>query len=161
MNALLKLSLATRLGVKYPNGTYRSERHFLDFVVNGHSIWQLLGKPDMVSVLCFEYVLDETIKAAKRLVLRERANLPNGRRSLYVCSECGDLGCGAITAVIARHGSTITWKDFGYENTYETEIQLDKYTTVGPFNFDAVAYERTVEEAMDRLKTKEGSHPAM
>ena len=37
------------------------------------------------------------------------------------------------------------------ENTYEDNISLDPYSTVGPFTFDATAYERTLSQAMDLL----------
>jgi hypothetical protein len=37
---------------------------------------------------------------------------------IYVCPECGDIGCGAITAVIKDYGSSIVWSDFGYETDY-------------------------------------------
>jgi hypothetical protein len=45
MSALLELIPATRIGVKYPDGSYKSERHFLDFVVSGQSLWEKVGKP--------------------------------------------------------------------------------------------------------------------
>ena len=59
---------------------------------------------------------------------------------------------GAITALVEREGETIKWKAFGYENTYEDNISLDPYSTVGPFTFDATAYERTLAQAMDLLQ---------
>jgi hypothetical protein len=154
MDAILELTPLIRAGVRHANGTSKSERHFLDFVVNGQSLWETLGKRyDMVSILCAEYVADETAKAVNRLLLREKAHLPNDRRPLFVCSECGDLGCGAITIVIEKRSETITWKTFGYENTYEDKVWLDEYSTVGPFTFNATAYERTVLEAMGRFKS--------
>jgi hypothetical protein len=97
-------SPSSQLGV--PSGgnshcTSKSKRHFLDFVVDGKSLWEALGKRhDMVSILCAEYSANETAKALGRLLLDQKADLPNDRRSFFVCSECGDLGCGAITAVI-------------------------------------------------------------
>jgi hypothetical protein len=86
------------------------------------------------------------------LLLNAKADLPNDRRSFFVCSECGDLGCGAITAVVEREGETITWKTFGYENTYEDKILLDAYSTFGPFTFNATDYERTLVQAMNLLR---------
>jgi hypothetical protein len=106
----------------------------------------------MVSILCAEYSADHTEKAVGRLLLNERADLPNDRRSFFVCSECGDLGCGAITAVVERKGETITWKTFGYENTYEDKIMLDAYSSVGPFTFTATAYEAALVKAMDLFR---------
>jgi hypothetical protein len=153
MDSLLELAPLIRAGAQYANGTSKSERHFLDFVVDGRSLWEALGKRhDMVSILCVEYSADEIAKAVSRLLLNEKADLPNDRRSFFVCSECGDLGCGAITAVVERRGETITWKAFGYENTYEDKIRLDAYNTVGPFTFNATAYEHTFVQALDLLR---------
>jgi hypothetical protein len=153
MDSLLELTPLIREGTQNANGTSKSERHFLDFVVDGQSLWEALGeRHDMVSILCAEYSADETAKAVGPLLLNEKADLPNDRRSFFVCSECGDLGCGAITAVVERQGETIAWKAFGYENTYEDKIFLDAHSTVGPFTFDATAYERTLAQAMDLMR---------
>lgn len=152
MYALLQLTLLIRPWVKNANGTSQSERHFLDFVVNGQSLWEAVGKRhDMVSVLCLEYPADKTVKAINRLLLSEKADLPNDRRSFFVCSECGALGCGAITAVVQRQGETITWKNFGYENNYEDNVKLNDYR-LGPFTFNAKTYEHTLLQATDRFR---------
>jgi len=149
MDSLLKLTPLIRAGTQNADGTFKSERHFLDFVVDGKSLWEALGeRHDMVSILCSEYSSDETAKAVGRLLLNGNADLSNDRHSLFVCSECGDLGCGAITAVVERQGEKITWKAFGYENTYEDKIFLDTYSTVGPFTFDATTYEHTLAQAL-------------
>jgi hypothetical protein len=50
MTALLELIPAVRTGIKYPGGSYKSERHFLDFAIDGQSLWEKLQMPDMVSV---------------------------------------------------------------------------------------------------------------
>ncbi len=156
MDSILKLTPLIREGAQNANGTYKSKRHFLDFVVDGKSLWEALGKRhDMVSILCAEHSADETAKAVGRLLLDQKADLPDDRRSFFVCSECGDLGCGAITAVIERQAETITWKAFGYENTYEDKILIDAFSTVGPFTFDATAYQRTLIQAMDLLRCVE------
>jgi hypothetical protein len=64
---------------------------------------------------------------------------------LFICSECGDIGCGAITALVARDGHSIVWKAFGYENNYEKNILFDDYKQIGPFTFDLEHYERTLK----------------
>jgi hypothetical protein len=157
MASLLELAPLTRAGVKNTDGTFKSERHFLDFVVDGQSLWEVVGKErDQVSILCAEYSAEETARAVGRLLLREKAYLPNGRCSFFVCSECGDLGCGTITAVVGRQGETVTWEEFGYENTYEDKIWLDEYSSVGPFTFDATAYESILLQGMNLLTRPTG-----
>ena len=142
-----------RLGVKYPDGRSKSDRHFLDFVINGQSLWEKIGKPkDMVSVICYEYIRQETTKAANRMLLNEDAVIPAGRRSLFICSECGDIGCGAVTALVVRDGHLVVWKDFGYENDYEENISREDYKQIGPYMFDWTAYERAFLRAIDSLK---------
>ena len=60
-----------------------------------------------------------------------------------------------VTAVVERQVETITWKAFGYENTYEDKIFLDAYSTVGPSTFDSTAYEHTLAQALDVLRRAE------
>lgn len=151
----LDLIPAVRSGVKYSARSYRSERHFLDFAVDGESLWEKLRKPDMVSVLCFEYAAGnpgECVKAVNRLLLTEKADHPEDRRSLFVCSECGDLGCGAISSLMVRAGETVIWKDFGLQNNYDNNVELSSYQGIGPFAFDATAYERALLAALDKLQ---------
>ena len=151
-----RLSLAplARAGADLGHGARRAERHFLDFVVNGQSLWQAVAKrTDTVTVLCAEFTPAETVKAVNRLLLTEPAQVPNDRRCIYVCPECGDVGCGAITAAVTKEGDSIVWKEFGHENNYGPEVHLEKYAHVGPFVFDAVEYERTLREGLDRLRT--------
>jgi hypothetical protein len=154
MAALFELAPAIRAGGTLPGGSFKSQRHFLDFLIDGHSLWEQLKKPDMVSALCSEYAtqsLDESVKAVNRLLLLEKADHPSGRRTLFICSECGDLGCGAITSAILRDGGTFIWKDFGLQNNYDDNIALTAYQGVGPFVFDAATYERALVQAREKL----------
>jgi hypothetical protein len=41
---------------------------------------------------------------------------------MFICSEGGDLGCGAITVIVEKHNGAIVWRNFGYENNYENEV---------------------------------------
>lgn len=157
MDTHLELIPATRVGAEYPNGTFKSERHFFDFVLDGQSLWERVGKPnDMVSILCVDYAVEETIQAVNRLLLVEKPDLPNGRRSLFICSECGDIGCGAVTAIVTKVADSFIWEKFGYENNYENHVILDDYLDVGPFTFNAAEYERTLLRALEKLRRGAG-----
>jgi hypothetical protein len=66
---------------------------------------------------------------------------------LYVCSDCGDFGCGALTAKISFHKKTIVWSDFVYENTLEI---WEKYPEIGPYEFDRAQYENEFQKLTNR-----------
>jgi hypothetical protein len=78
---------------------------------------------------------------ARRLVGDLPPARPGGRVVLYVCPECGDLGCGAVTAVVESADGEVVWRDFGWQNDYEPGVDLDMFKGVGPFHFEASQYE--------------------
>src|SRR5829696_1033621 len=48
-----------------------------------------------------------------RVLLGEHPpQLSDGRVLIYVCSECGDLGCGAVSMVVERNDAHVIWRDF-------------------------------------------------
>ena len=121
-------------------GTGRTPRESLDFVVDGQSLLDRLGGPDLVGCLGWGHG-DLERAAVDRLLLRVSSPLPTGRVPLYVCGECGDLGCGAITARIERVADAFVWSDFGMENDYEGEItRYPAWSHVGPFRFHKQEY---------------------
>lgn len=68
---------------------------------------------------------------------------------LYVCADCGDLGCGALTAQISFSENSVVWSDFAYENASET---FEKYPNIGPFEFDKASYMNALEELVKKVK---------
>ena len=70
------------------------------------------------------------------------------RVALFVCPECGDLACGAITALVSRNDHSVQWSDFAYDNGYEAASKLDH---VGPFEFEWAAYFAEIKRADARL----------
>lgn len=81
----------------------------------------------------------------RRLLLLEPGDASDGRASLFVCPECGDLGCGAVTVRVDKGADTISWREFGYENSYERSVDLASFAAIGPFHFDIDAYEKELE----------------
>lgn len=134
----LKLKLAERKS--------GSRVKFLDFVVDGQSLYELLGRQfDTVSCLASWPNTEEFRKAMNRLLLREEADFLNNRRSLYICGECGGLDCGAVSLVIEEKENVIVWRSFGYENTYEDA--LHEVEGVTSFTFDKAQYTQTIEKS--------------
>jgi len=138
--------------VKSQSGTIQSERNYLDFMIDGESLTKL-ARYDLVSVLCREWVPSEREKSVRRLLREEPADFPEGRRSLLVCGECGDIDCGAVSIIIDFSDGRAVWRDFGYQNTYEPHIHRDYLGRLGPFEFDFDEYKTKLIHALDMLKT--------
>lgn len=128
---------------KRKGGIGQSERDFLDFVINDVFLSEKFG--DVVSGIgCFRQ--SESEKTIRRILLEEPADFPNNRRSLYICPECGDLGCGAVSIIIEQRENKIIWRDFGYENNYSNDIM--EYEKIGSFIFDKKEYEKVLTRAL-------------
>ena len=135
-------------GIEGTGSLYQTQRAFLDFVIEGSRLQQVRKNYDMVSPIGWGD-LEEQKKAVERLLLRAPADLPNNRRSIFVCGECGDIGCGALTAVIEEVGDTIVWRDFGYENNYDdASLDLETFSNFGPLVFDKDSYTKTLSQAV-------------
>ena len=129
-----------------PGGAGATERDYLDFVIDGRLLSEQIAG-DFVTPLGWGDASEQT-RAARRLLLDEPADFPNDRRSLYVCPECGDLGCGALSAVIENVDNQIVWRDFGHQNNYEDIVRLDDYRNIGPFVFEAAEYESVIRRVL-------------
>lgn len=125
----------------------RVYRHYMEFVVDGGRLGRLLGphlgRDDWIDggnvpVL----VTDDRLDVDQLDRLLGAPALPDlyGRAVFYACALCGDLGCGAVTAVVEVQGDKVVWRDFGYQNDYEPFEQDDIFGGVGPFTFDRDAY---------------------
>jgi hypothetical protein len=147
----LELALRQRPYVKSPSGTFQSERSYLDFVIDGQSLAERT-RYDLVSVLCKEWALEEREKSVRRLLGEESADFPDKRRSLLVCGECGDIGCGAVSIILHLSDKTVLWQDFGYQNNYAPEIHGEHLKRLGPFEFDLGDYTNKLITALDMLK---------
>jgi hypothetical protein len=142
----LELSWRTREGRQLGGGAYQTQREYLDFVVDGHSLGETLGVAPGGFIGCLGW--GESAyqgELVQRLLLARPAELETGRQVLYVCPECGDIGCGAITAVIDQAGDSYLWSQFGLERNYQLDedsplFDLSEYAAIGPFRFDKQQY---------------------
>lgn len=125
----------------------QTPRKFLDFEIDGQSFYDLLHL-DLISPLGW-FLPEHHQKAVATLILEAPADFPDGRRSILVCGECGDLGCGALSAFVEREGDRIVWRDFLYQNNYDPDIQYggDDYRNLGPFSFDFDQYTEAIGAA--------------
>ena len=126
-----------------PGGPKKRERYTFDFVANELSLFRttIASKSDMSGALSdpkFEPEMARRFNGTTVAALIPEAPISDHRRvALFVCSECGDLGCGAITALVSRAGLDAQWSDFAYENGYEPMSRIEG---LGPFTFEWAEY---------------------
>ena len=131
----LQLLSAIRQG-----GSNKTEREYLDFIISGQSLKRILGaeKADFISSISLETTKEYFKYILNVFRLKEKSELESGRVMLYVCPECGDIDCGAITAVILDVGDRIIWRDFGYETGYGG--LSEKYSNIAAIEIDRQNY---------------------
>ncbi len=137
----LTLGHEHRKGETLKNGSTKVGRKYIDFIVSGQSLGQLFGLPDLDLIGTFGWTENKEYenKQIDEFLGLITPELKTGRTCFYVCPECGDIGCGAITAKIEVTEKNVIWKDFGYENNY-SEPDLTGYKEIGPFTFDKKQY---------------------
>lgn len=122
---------------------YQSEREFLDFIVNDRSLWQLCQQAglDNISCLWIPHLYQADVL---RLLLEAPADFSDGRIALYVCAECGDIHCGAVSVRITQHNNLITWSDFAYQNNYDASMThtLAAFSVIDGVSFEVEAYRK-------------------
>ncbi len=133
----------------------QTAQRFLDFVINGQSLYEKFG--GLISPLGWGPV-EENRSAVARFLCEAEPDFPDNRTSVYICQVCGGLDCGAVSAVIERVQDRIVWRDFGYENTYEDEVNLDDYQGLGPYIFDALEYAEILGSALSAYDGSNGQH---
>lgn len=119
------------------NATHAWE--FYDFVVDGQSL--LEQATGGTSVLGCHIGNDE--RCDFLLLRRHDVQLEAGQVALYVCSECGDYGCGLTVATVERRGDRIVWSDFA-DLDWNHRVRRP-VAGLGPFGFDAVEYEAAID----------------
>ena len=138
----------------------KHERKYIDFIVSGKPLSDILQTKsyDMISSLGWEIDTDYEKQIIKEFLKQKPSELATGRTIIYGCSECGDIGCGAITADIVESGDKIIWRDFGYENDY-SGFDLENYKHIRQFEFDRQGYiaefEKIAKELSDTPRKKD------
>jgi len=122
--------------------------------VDGERLGQVLGRflgcddvtDEYAPVLVTDWPTGIALEDFDRLLGAPAPPQLQGRTAMYVCAECGDLGCGAVTAVVEVGSCEVVWRDFGYQNDYEPFAQDAVLRGVGPFTFDRAAYSAVLSQ---------------
>ena len=111
----------------------KTESLSADFTIDGRSLLEIVAEiegwhGDYMG--CFSRGWEGLNEASKaQLLLLSDPETEEGRRLIYVCPECADIGCGAIACVVTRDAEDYLWADFAYENGYEKARLLPGGTT--------------------------------
>lgn len=134
MNTLILTTVTRKVS------TSQTPKEYLDFFVSGKSLKTMLNieTSDYITLLGWGANQKYNRHILNVFRLKEKSELPKERVMIYVCPQCGDIGCGAITATIKDFGNRIIWKDFGYENSYDG--LSEKYESISPIEFSRASY---------------------
>ena len=125
----------------------KTKRTSIDFIIDGESLLDKLstasdGHSDYMG--CFVKGIDNKSQIYNKLTCTDNSELEDGRTLLYICPECGDIGCGAYAARINKINNQYIWQDFAYVNGYEEAVVIDG---LGPYYFNSDDYEHAINEA--------------
>ena len=115
----------TFIWTSHPNKNY-SDRKYLDFIVSGQSLRDYLGSKNKSNVTPFGFFpsKEEQRRVLREFKLQDKTQLKKNRVELYICENCGDIGCGAITTEIEDFGDYIIWKNFAVQNNPDEIEQI-------------------------------------
>jgi hypothetical protein len=124
--------------------------HSVDFLVDGVPLYSATNAhhASLAGRFSSLWVAEANENKVKVLLGESPADLPDNRIGLFVCSRCGSLACGGITFRLTRSANAVRWSKFAYEcdNDY-TDKEFARYSSIGPFTFNFVAYREAIEGA--------------
>ena len=94
------------------------------------------------------WLLDPTLALIESALVTDGGDFADGRLGVHTC-YCGDLGCGAISARVVRHGDLVEWRNLAYQNLYDDQaIPVDAPT----FEFSATQYDEVFRLLRQRIE---------
>ena len=92
-----------------------------DVLVDGTCLRERLKVGDMISP--FGWLRpDADARFRQMWLLKQPSDLRPGRVAIFICPECADYCCGAVTASITKEGEFIVWETFATENNYSEDL---------------------------------------
>ncbi|MFN0249621.1 MAG: hypothetical protein ACKV2T_22245 [Kofleriaceae bacterium] len=123
-------------------GPQHQERRYYDYTINGHPLRAMIDPGDNIGL--FGWLPHEfEVEFARSLLLRGPSKLPSGRVPLYICPECGDLGCQSLSARVIEERDRFVWTEFAYEANYDAGPTTELFE-VRPLSFEKRAYAATI-----------------
>lgn len=131
-------------------GAYESGRRFLDFEVNGKSLYdELRGRGfDHIGAIWLDPRVEGSAAAiVARLMGEASPDLPPDRVAVFVCPECGDLGCGAVTVRLSVGPGAVTWSDWAWQTDYDPEPVRHDLDDMPSLSFDRAVHDAALRSA--------------
>ena len=150
-----KLTFERKYLAKHPQVS-SEDRTYIDFVINGISLTELLGGVgNNIGKFGWKTNPDFENEEFNDFQLAEKSRIDNGLFSLYVCAECGDEGCGAVMFRIEKTERAVKWDNFVWSNGYpESEDEPDDRINIEPLIFDKNEYEIALTELKKLINEK-------
>ena len=125
--------------------------HYLDYVISGKFLGDSLNikKLDKVSPFGDTVHKNYQIQLLDALTLNKKSELKSGRTVLYVCPECGDIECGAVTISIEENADNIIWKEFGLESNLDGI--MEEFQQLELIEFEKKSYLKAFQELKENL----------
>ncbi|MFT5599821.1 MAG: hypothetical protein ACI9N1_000047 [Flavobacteriales bacterium] len=124
---------------------------FVDFLVNNESLYEKFELDGTLRIGVLGWSSQEWETKNINIFLSEiKPVLDNGRVELFVCSDCGDIGCGATTLKLTKTNNKIVWSEFGDDDDFGP-VDCSDYETGLQYQFDELEYGNTFEELKSAL----------
>jgi hypothetical protein len=150
--ALSRISMEAKDRDTFTEVGSRTPQRFLDFVIDGRPLQPEIQQRgfDTITPLWLDGGSARAFATRSvQLLLGEiPGDAPQGRVSLYVCSECGDLGCGAVTVRLAVSEDIVEWSDWGYQNNYDDDIYRDSLDDLPALTFARDQYQAALRASL-------------
>jgi hypothetical protein len=132
-------------------GGGRTKRSWIEFLVDGSSLHDAIEPGDFIGCLGWS---EQHFEASllRQLLHSEGGNALAQRVMIYVCPECAELECGAVTVAVKREGNDVVWERFAFENSYDAEV-IKTYDHIGPFRFSGEQYQQTLGRRLREIGT--------
>jgi hypothetical protein len=133
-------------------GVRRIEVHYLDFLVDGQSLKDLVGADgltDLVTPFC-RWKADSAAPVEEFIAhpAPSRTTEPPPVLHLYVCALCGDEDCGALMVRHEVGQDTVTWAGWSWVSAAGTEPAS---SAVDDVRFARDQYEEVISSASAAL----------
>lgn len=118
-------------------------RRFLDFEADGSSLYDSVRERgfDCIGSIWLD---PEAAAGAQHLLGEAAADLSPDRVAVFVCPECGDLGCGAVTVRIQVGSDVVTWDDWAWQTGDDPEPDRQGPEDMPTLSFDRETYEQAL-----------------